>query len=215
MRERPACAGRAAALGLLATLVLASCGGLPETYYYTLRIPPPPATNDPKTRFVLGVERFRAREMLRDDRIVYYVTPTELNYYHNHRWSADPAAMLTDLTTRWLDEAGVFAAVTVLPTRQPVDYVLKGRVLNFEEVDDEAGGHSRVTLELMLVRTGDQRVVWSSLRQMERPVQQKGIAGVVKAMNDSSEALLREALPQLAAQIERDFKEQAPPAKSP
>jgi len=203
--------GRRSSLALwtfLATLGLASCGGsIPKTQYYTLSVPAPPAaSSDPKTTYILGVERFRAPEMLRDDRIVYYESPTQLNYYEYHRWSADPATLLTELAVQYLDRLGVFAEVRLLPIREPVDYTLRGRVLNFEEIDYGGGGKARVALELTLVRVRDRRVVWSARQQVETPIQEKGMAGVVNALNASSQQVLREVLLGVAEQVEQDFK---------
>src|ERR1700694_3671313 len=92
-------------------LACSSCGSLPSTNYYTLRVPPPPQSADPKTALALGVEHFRADEMLRDDRIVFYQSPTAMNFYEYHRWSSDPATLMTELTARWLDQMGVFSRV--------------------------------------------------------------------------------------------------------
>lgn len=195
------------AVGLLAALAVAACGGsIPKTQYYIVRIPPPPHSGDPKTPYVLGVERLRAPQMLHDDRIMYYESPTELNYYEYQRWSADPPTMLSELAVQYLDSLGVFAEVHLLPIRQPVDYVLRGRVFNFEEVDFEGSGKGRVSLELTLLRTRDRKVVWSARRAVEAPIQQKGLQGVVGAINAASQQLLGEVLPGVAAQVEQDFK---------
>lgn len=195
----------AAALALLATSACAGCGGVPKTYYYTLQTPPPPAINDPKTNWVLGVEHFRASEILHDDRIVYYESPTAMNYYQYHRWGADPATMVSEATAQWIDATRVFAEVRMLPAREPVDYTLRGRVFNFEEVDYEGGGKARVGLELTLVRARDRKVVWSARRDAESPIQEKGMAGVVNALNASIAQLLHATLPGLIAQVEQDY----------
>jgi len=195
------------ALALLAVGLAVSCGGLPKTNYYALRLPASVPVSDPKTDFVLGVEHFRALDVLRDDRIIYYESPTRLNFYQYHRWSSDPATLLSELTARLLREKRIFADVCLLPSREPVDYVLKGRVFNFEEVDEGPGAKARVGMELTLVRARDHKVVWSEERQAERPIQIKGVAGVVDALNASTEAILREVLPGLAAQVERDFSQ--------
>ena len=197
----------AAVFGILAALMSVACGGVPKTHYYTLRIPPPPPAGDPKTSFVLGVEHFRAVDMLRDDRIVYYESPTQLNFYQYHRWSANPASMLAELTARRLGEMGIFTEVRLLPSREPVDYVLRGRLFNFEEVDYEGGGVGRVALELTLVSSRDHKAVWSAARQADHAIQEKSVPGVVNALGASCEQLLSELLPALAAQVARDFKD--------
>lgn len=197
----------AAVLGLFGLVMGASCGGVPKTYYYTLRLPPSPPGGDPKTTFSLAVERFRAAEILRDDRIIFYSSSTEVGFYQYRRWSADPATMLTEQIAQRLDEMGIFAHVRILPSRETVDYVLAGRLFDFEEVDSEAGVKGRVSLELALLRSRDHRVAWSFTRRAERAIEGKGIPGVVEAMNAATEDLLSQALPGLAEQVEHDFAE--------
>lgn len=197
-----------AAIGVLAALLCASCGGsVPKTLYYTLEMAAPPLpADDSKTSFVLGVEHFRAPEILHDDRIVYYKSPTELSFYDYHRWSSNPATLLAQLVARRLRDSGTFAHVRLWPGREPVDYTLRGHLFNFDEVDYE-GTKGRVSLELTLVRWRDRKVVWSAKSQAERPAEGSGVAGVVKGINAASEELLHEVLPGLVAQVESDFKE--------
>jgi ABC-type uncharacterized transport system auxiliary subunit len=188
----------------------ASCGSVPRTNYYTLRVPPPPAAHDPKTPAIVGVERFRAADVLRDDRIVYYASPTELNFYQYHRWSEDPATMLTEVTARRLEQSGAFTAVRLLPTREPVDYLLRGRLMDFEEVDSAAGVKARVGLEMMLIRVRDHKILWSDTRQEESAAEGKGVPAVVQAVNSASERLLGGALPGLVQKVEEDSRQNSP-----
>lgn len=191
----------AALLGLSAVLI-AACGGIPRMHYYTVAMPAPAPKNDPKTSMVLDVERFGAPDVLRDDRILYYESPTELNYYEYHRWSADPAEMMADLLARRLRGTDVFSDVRLFPHSGAGDYVLRGRLLNFEELDYEAGGRVRLGLELMLVRTKDHQVVWSDRRQKEGSIQGKGVSSVVNALNTLTGQLLNEVLPELVSSVE-------------
>ena len=194
------------ALLFLAVFPLLSCGGVPRTHYYTLRLPPAPAGSDPRTSFLLGVERFRAAHVLRDDRILFYESPLQLNYYEYHRWSSDPATMLTEQVMRALRQMGIFSEVRLLPSREPTDYVLRGRLNNFEEIDYDAGGKVRVALELALLRSRDHKIVWTATREVASAIREAGVSGVVDALNASSEQILREVLGGLATQVEKDFK---------
>jgi ABC-type uncharacterized transport system auxiliary subunit len=203
----------ATVVGLAITVLAVSCGHVPKTCYYTLKLSTPLASSDPKTTFALGVEHFRSAEILRDDRILYYESPTEMNFYQNHRWGSDPATMLSELALEWIARTGIFTYVKMLPSREPTDYVLRGRVFNFEELDYEGVAKARVTLELTLVRSRDRKMVWSDLRQVENPIQGTGIVGVVNALNVSSQQLLRESLPGLVAQIEQDYKASREPSR--
>jgi ABC-type uncharacterized transport system auxiliary subunit len=201
------------ALALLVAVVGVSCGSLPRTDYYTLRLPSPPEARDPRRGMVLGIEHFRATEVLRDDRIVYYESPTQLNFYQYHRWSSDPATLLTDLVARRRSQAGVFSGVRRLPSREPVDYVLRGRLLNFEEVDYEARVKGRVALEMTLFRSRDHKLLWSDRRQVESAAEGQGVSGVVSALSAASARLLDEALPVLVAQVERDLQPGSQPSQ--
>jgi ABC-type uncharacterized transport system auxiliary subunit len=196
----------AAPAGLALVLLWASCGGIPKTYYYTLEIPPPPSGTNPRPRtaLVLGIERFRAPDVLRDDRIAYYESPTQMNFYQYHRWAAEPAELFAEAIARRLRRAELFTDVRKLPARAPVDYILRGHVLNFEEVDEAAGVKGRVALQLSLVRAKDQAVVWTGSRTAEQPAVRKGVPGVVEAMNYSSEQVLEELLRDLTARVEQE-----------
>ncbi|MGO8817150.1 MAG: ABC-type transport auxiliary lipoprotein family protein [Terriglobia bacterium] len=195
-----------AILGLLATAFFAGCGGIPKTYYYTLQIPAAPAPSDPRTDYVLGVDHFRAPEILRTERIAYYVTPTQINFYQNHLWGSDPATLLTEFTAQWLHSSGAFSQVKMLPVRERVDYTLGGNVVHFEEVDSGGAAKARLSLALSLVRTSDHKMVWSGEQRVETPLQGGGVDGVATALNTSCAQALGEMAPGLIAQVEQDFK---------
>ncbi|MFZ0964616.1 MAG: ABC-type transport auxiliary lipoprotein family protein [Terriglobia bacterium] len=195
-----------ALLGLLLAALAAGCGSVPKTYFYTLQAPAAPAPDDPKTNYVLGVEHFRAPEVLRDDRIVYYVSPTQMNFYQYHRWGSDPATLLSEFTAQWLEASGVFAQVKMLPVRERLDYILGGNVLSFEELDSEGAAKVRFALALSLVRTSDHRLVWSDEQRREAPLAERGVEGVASALNAACNQALRDMIPGLLAQIEQDFK---------
>lgn len=197
---------RVAAMALAAAWLVA-CGSAPRPNYYTLRVPAAPAAHDPKAAAGLGVERLGAPEVLRNDRILYYESPTQLNFYENHRWSSDPPSMVRDSLAGQLSQAGVFSEVRLLPARDPVDYLLRGRLLNFEEVDYEGGAKGRVRLELTLVRVRDHKVLWSEARQAQVAAQGKEVAGVVEALSAASDQVLQELVPALLAQAAQDIQQ--------
>ena len=176
-------------------------------HYYTLETPSAPPPSDPTTNLVLGIEHFRGPEIMRDDRIVHYESSTQLNFYQQHRWSAEPTAMLAELCHRWLEQKGVFAEIRLAPYRDPVDYSLRGRVLDFEEVDEPTGVKGRVSLELTLVRSRDRQVIFFERRLAEAAVQEKGVAGVVSALNSATQQLLDEMMPGVVARVENDYRE--------
>lgn len=186
-----------------------SCGSVPATNFYSLRVPPPPAAQAPRTKAVLGIERFGATEALRNDRLVYYSSPNQVGFYDYHRWVADPASMLREDLARRIQQAGLFADVQLLPGRADSNYFLRGRVLHFEEVDYEGGVSGRAGLELTLVRGGDRQVVWFGSKVAKSAPAGQGHAAVVEALNAASDQVLSELVPQLLARAEEDLKQGA------
>lgn len=188
---------------MLAAVLLSACGSVPKTHYYSVTMPAAAPAADSESAGVLDVARFQAATVLRDDRILYYQTPTELNYYEYHRWSSQPAVMMAELVSRRVRASGVFSDVRLNPRTAPGDFQLRGRLLNFEELDYEAGGHVRVALELDLVRNRDHQIVWSGIERRERAIEGKGVGAVVDALNASAAAVVDGLLPQLLANAKR------------
>jgi ABC-type uncharacterized transport system auxiliary subunit len=200
--------GRAAASAgwLVATVLCASCGRAHAVHYYTLQVPPPSQVGDPRTNFVLGVQQFRAPGLLRDERILYYESATQLNFYEQHRWDTDPATLLSTLVERELQQTGVFAQVWLAPYLGSVNYVLRGQVLSFSEVDYQGGVKARAGLALTLLRLPERNVVWSAQRQVENAVQEPGVSGVVSALNAGTKQILDEMIPGIVAKVESDYR---------
>jgi ABC-type uncharacterized transport system auxiliary subunit len=158
---------------------------------------------------VLGLERLGSAEILRNDRLVYYSSPTQVGLYDYHRWISDPSTMLRDDIAQRIRQAALFADVQLLPARAESNYFLRGRVLNFEEVDYEGPVTGRVGLDLSLVRVSDRQVIWSGTKVVKVAAAGQGHAAVVEAMNAASEQVLGELVPQLLARAEEDLKQGA------
>jgi len=197
----------ALALGLS---FLSACGGkIPPTRYYTLNYPALAPAADAKTNFVLEIEPFNASENLRDDRILYYESPTQFSYYEYHHWSPDPGTLVTEMTKRRLHEMAIFAHVRSAPTHEPADFVLRGRLLNFEELDYEPGGKVRVALEMHLLRASNHKTMWAERREVQIPITKSGVDGVVNALSSATDQILSQTLPGLGAEVEREFRASA------
>ena len=197
-------------LALLAALMSAACASAPKTRYYTLHLPPPPGTPGAKTHFVLQVEHFEAPDVLQDNRIIYYTSPTELNFHQYHRWSSDPAELLTELAMKYFAEAGLFQQVYSYPAPVTADYTLRGRVLDLGELKYEKdgrgkSGEARLGLKLDLLRTQQNKVVWSARLEQTAPIEKKGVRGVVDALNIAADRLLRNANSGISQVVEHEF----------
>jgi len=187
---------------LLLLLGLAGCGKAPPTYYYRVSYRPPAIKNASPTGARVGVELPRAEHLLRQDRIVYFTSGNELNFYQQHRWAESPVYMVQALLVRRLQESGLFAEVAPFRAQRNLDYVLRGRLLALEEVDRGSGDiQARFGLSLELIRQEDGQVVWRGQAQRQRPVAVKTVEAVVKALDAAVAGVLEELTASLQGEM--------------
>src|SRR4029450_9469415 len=117
--------------------LLAGCGGPrgPQTKYYKLEIPQPPAPAGPAVPVSLRIEPFRTASLLRQDRIVYRPSPVEVGYYEYHRWAEPPNDTLTKALADQLTKRRIFQSVEIADGGKKADYVLSGSIDRLQEVD--------------------------------------------------------------------------------
>jgi ABC-type uncharacterized transport system auxiliary subunit len=189
---------------VLLTLALnMSCGGAATARSYTLHIPaPPPATEKPLP-VTLGVERFQAVDALADRRILCYESSIQVKYYEQDLWNSDPAQLLTELTFRYLAQTRLVERVRMLPWAQRVDYVVQGRILNFEELDSGQEPQARVALVLTLARYPSRETLWSGTFRAEEPVEGGGVPALVEALSAATDKVLKQGVAQLLAELSR------------
>lgn len=202
-------------LSLLVALTCTACGSAPKTRYYTLRIPPPPSVRSHKTDFILQVERFEAPDVFRDNRIIYYTSPTQLNFYQYHRWSSDPGELLSELAMKYFAETALFRQVYAYPAPVSANFTLRGRVLDLAELEYQKGdlgkrGRGKVGLKLDLIRTdgNGNKLIWSARLEETEPIEKKKARGVVDALNVAAEHLMQRAYAGVSQVVEREYAQE-------
>ncbi len=167
----------------LILLALCACG-LPKTRYYNMELPNAPKATGTVVARQLTVQRFRADQMLMDDRIMYRESPAEVNFYEYHRWANPPVELATQYVARRLRDSGAFARVTSNGDGAPADLILQGRLLRFEEVDRGKEVLVAFALELELLDAKTRVSIWREEGECLRPVASRDMAGVVRGLYD-------------------------------
>lgn len=190
---------------LVICCLLQACGGVPETFYYTIApLPvsaiPAEANNESGNRTaVLGVEKFSAEALYDDDRIIYRESPYEVKYYHYRRWAALPKQLVTDEIMRRMQTAHIFRNVVSMPNGNQVDYLLTGRIISFEEWDRGEQWFGRVAFTAQLYDPATRQLLWSEVFEAETQAEKRIPTAVVEAIGKSLEkciADLQKALPE-------------------
>ena len=175
----------------LLVLGLSECGTGRPIRYYTVQVPvaPTPSTNTyPVSLLVAGIG---GPEMFQDTPIAYRIGTNEIGTYHYSRWAEPPVEMLKGKLIHLLRASGRYQSVTGLGSTAEGQFVVRGRLYDFEEVDSEGIG-GLVSMEFELYDRKSGKVVWSHFYSRNEPVEGKQISAVVTALDLNLDRGLRE-----------------------
>jgi ABC-type uncharacterized transport system auxiliary subunit len=166
----------------LAAMFLGACGSGRPIHYYTMELPPAPAPSSDLYPVTLLVGRINASEILQGEPIAYRSGPNEIGTYQYHQWVEPPTQMVKDMLIRRLRASGKYQSVDELGSSAQGNYVLHGRLDDFEEVDT-GSITALVSMEFELFDRRTGRTVWTDYYTHTAPAQGKEIPDVVSALN--------------------------------
>jgi ABC-type uncharacterized transport system auxiliary subunit len=178
----------------LAMAALSSCLGGRPIQYFTISFPPAPRPAAAAYPVELLVGHISAPEILEDQPIVYRSGRNEIGVYQYHLWAEPPPQMVKTVLIRRLRASGRYQAVTQLGGSTQGNFVLRGRLYDFEEVDTGTAITARVTMEFELIDRMTHKAVWNHFYSNTEPAQGKEISNVVAAIDRNLEQGLSEVL---------------------
>jgi ABC-type uncharacterized transport system auxiliary subunit len=187
MRFRSSVIGMAGAL----CVITSACVGGHPIHYYTINRPAAAPSARPDGA-VLLIGRITTPEALQDGRIRYRAGSNEVGAYEYHRWTERPAAMVQDLLLQALRASGKFRQVLEASTGAFGDYLVRGRLHEFAEIDDP-GIQTRVSLRLEIVDRKSGTLVWEHDYNRDEPVDGKAMKQVVLSMEHNLQQVIGEA----------------------
>ncbi len=195
------------AIGLVT--VMAGCGAARPSKYYVIEppgvSPVQSAAGSSPLPVVLLVGGLTASHLYRDDRIVYSTGANQLGTYQYERWAEPPTEMLEAVLVRMLRASGRFASVQTLRSSARGDYILRGRLQDFEEISGSPLG-ARVAFELELYELKSGTVVWSQFYSHDEPVDGKSVPAVVQGLDRN----LRRGFEQVLTGLDQYFSSHPP-----
>lgn len=195
-----------ALLILAMSACLAGCGGTSASIrYYTVELPAAPDAARTAYPVALLVARVTAPTVLRDDRILYRTGANETGTYEYHRWGEPPAAMLETRLLRVLRESGRYQSVAETSSKARGDFVVRGRLYDFEEVDASTIS-GRVALEVELLDQKAGKVVWSHFYSHDEPANGDDVPAVVASLSRN----LQRGLDEVATGLDAYFAKNSP-----
>jgi ABC-type uncharacterized transport system auxiliary subunit len=197
--------------------LLAACGSVrgPATQYYKLDIPPAPAPPGPSEQASLRIEPFRAPGFLRQDRIVYRPSPTEVGFYEYHRWAEPPNDTVTKALAGQLMSRHLFQSVEISDDGEKPDYVLRGSIEQLQEVDYKGAVKVQVSISAELEDPVRREKIWSSIASSECLVKKSDVQAVVAAMGQASQQSIARLVTDVAKFVQLNRLTAASPAGTP
>ena len=192
---------------MLATL--GACGGGRPIRYYTVETPAAAAPSTSVYPITILIGHIGSPEILQTDAIAYRSGPNEIGTYDYHHWAEPPVRMVKVALVRRLRASGKYQSVGELGSSVQGDYVLQGRLYDFEEVDTGSIA-ALVSLEFDLFDRRTHKTVWTHFYSRSRPAQGREIADVVAALDRN----LGEGLAEVASGMDAYFAANLP-AKQP
>jgi ABC-type uncharacterized transport system auxiliary subunit len=177
---------------LISCVFFTACISSRPTHYYGLNRPAITGVNAKLDGLVLVVGRIATPEALEDGRIRYRSGSNEVGSYEYHRWTERPALMVRDLLVETLRASGKFRQVQEASTEAGGDYLIRGKLSEFAEVDDP-GIQSRVSIQLELVDKKTGLVVWDRHYNHDEPVNGKTMKDVVTSLDHNLQQVITNA----------------------
>jgi ABC-type uncharacterized transport system auxiliary subunit len=218
---RPAFDVGASALLVALLAALGGCirGSLPAIELYRLDAPVGIETTDlarggmPLLDGGIAVAEYRAPGIYGDAAIPYRVGETQYGTYPSREWAIPLGVMLGIATQRVLEARPITtgAAVYEPPNERLSTYVWRGTIREFEEVDRGAEVWAAVALDVQLVRSADDSVLWSGTLRREARVPDATMAAIVAALSRLATEGIADLAEQARAEVVRGARAAARP----
>jgi len=178
---------------LFSFLALAGCAPTHRIQYYAINLPPASPTVVNPSGVTLVVGRVELAPALQDGRIRYRSGKTEVGGYENHRWSESPGVAVRDGLIRLLRASGKYQSVSQAGASAGGDYLVRGKLHEFSEIDDPAM-HTLISLSLDVYDRKRSHVIWQREFLREEPVSGHKVSDVADSLDAGTQALLNEAV---------------------
>jgi ABC-type uncharacterized transport system auxiliary subunit len=163
-------------------LSLAACfSASPDKKYYQIELAGPPSAS--VLAKTLLVDRIEIDSLYDDFRILYRVSPYEVNYYAYHFWAEKPSRMLRDALLHHLEASKRFKRLLADPAKEEPDWVLRCAVHQLEEVDAPASWSARLSMKIELAEFKSGKVLATRRFDRQEPMARKDVALVPAALS--------------------------------
>jgi ABC-type uncharacterized transport system auxiliary subunit len=172
-------------------LILSGCGGGKPIHYYTVQFSGAPTLRTSAHTLSLLVGGIGGADIYRDTPIVYRIGANQMGVYEYSRWAEPPVELIKNKLIRELSDSGDYQSVTGLGSNSAGQFVVRGKLYAFEEVDG-ANIAGLVSMEFELYDRKSGKILWTHFYSQSEPVQGKEISAVVTALDTNLDRGMKE-----------------------
>ena len=187
-------------IGAVLSLTIWSCasGPAPIDHYYQIDAGVPDAPLAKKLEGNLQVDRLRTDALMGERQLLYKKTADapEIRQHPYQRWSDPPAILLQTELISFLSAAAVADTVVSATARVKPDYVVSGRILNFERVL-KPEVRAVVEIQLAVTRAAGEEILVNHSYREERAAENSTIAASAVAFSEAVHAIFERFLADL------------------
>jgi ABC-type uncharacterized transport system auxiliary subunit len=173
------------------SLSLNSCAKSKPIHYYTVGLPVAPTRTTSAQPVSLLVGNIGGADIYRQTPIVYRIGTNEIGAYQYSRWAEPPVELVKDKLIRILSASGDYQSVTSLGSTSNGQFLVRGRLYEFAEVDG-ANITGLVSMEFELYDRKSGKTLWAHFYSQSEPAQSKDIPAVVTALDTNLDRGLKE-----------------------
>ena len=170
---------------------LNGCAKSKPIRYYTVGLPVAPTLSTSAHPLTLLVGAIGGADIYRETPIVYRIGTNEIGAYQYSRWAEPPVGLVKDKLIRILSASGDYQSVTSLGSSSNGQFLIRGRLDEFSEVDG-ANITGLVSMEFELYDRKSGKTLWTHFYSQSEPVQSKDISAVVTALDTNLDRGLKE-----------------------
>ncbi len=189
-------------VAVLMILFLGGCMSSPARKYYQLHLTGKEVMISKTINKAILIEPIDIDDLYDDFRIIYRLSPFELNYYSYDFWADKPAKLIRDSITHYLLRKNVFQKVIQEISRGDPDIQWNSKIHSIEEVDTQDFWYARLAMEVELVDFKSKERLYFYQFDRQEKMTAKSVAQVPVILSKILEEELDRIVRDIAGKIE-------------
>lgn len=187
---------------ILLIIFLSSCMSSPGRKYYQLYLEGEEKPAEKTINKIIMIEQVKVDDLYDDFRVVYRISPFQINYYSYAFWADKPAKLIRDSLTHYFLKRQIFRKVIQEISEGIPDIVLKSKIHFIEEIDSPESWYARLSMEIeVLDFESNERLYFQQFDRRE-PLYAKNVALVPVVLSNILEAELNKIIEDLDRKLE-------------